>query len=179
MSKQGNNQSIRKAKLKTSNLFLLIILTLLLLFSIVFSVKNVLFSLHIQKDNYMEYVGSFTVKEETRTRNTIYYISFENGDVIRVNPDHIENNEEFLSNSSLHFIYSSPRYCFSSAYHCVEIKNPSNGTLYLERSVACSEAKVGIYIGFAIAFVVFLLMILIILDTVRSHRRPRRKRLRK
>ena len=71
-------------------------LTIILLYSLFFSFQNILLCRHIEDGDFMEYVGEFTVSKKTRVRNTIYFITLANGDVIRVNPNLVKNNEVFL-----------------------------------------------------------------------------------
>lgn len=151
-------------------------LTIILLYSLFFSFQNILLCKHIEDSDFMEYVGEFTVSKKTRVRNTIYFITLANGDVIRVNPDLVKNNEVFLSNASLQFIYSSPQYCFSSVYHCVEIRNPSDETLYLSSTTAYSEAKSLASIGLALTLLSSLLVIPVCFEIMLGKQRRSRKK---
>ncbi len=163
-------------KYKLSNIIFLIVLIFLLTMLIVSAVKGILLCNHIQNNDVKEYVGEFTVRKQSSSRNTRYYITLGNGDAVRVDPDNIENNEEFMSASSLSFTYSSPKYAISSAYNCVEIRDAESGTVYLNSSAVYSDAKVGVYIAFAIAFVFFLITILVFLHTIGFPKMKRRKK---
>lgn len=153
-----------------------LLLTIILLYSLLFSFQNILLCRHIEDSDFMEYVGEFAVSKKTRARNTIYFITLANGDVIRVNPDLVKNNEVFLSNTSLQFIYSSPQYCFSSVYHCVEIRNPSDETLYLSSATSYSEAKSLASIGLALTLISSLFGIPVYLDILLGKQRRSRKK---
>ncbi len=166
----------KNTKHKLSNIIFLIVLIFLLTMLIVSAVKGISLCNHIQNNDVKEYVGEFTVRKQSSSKNTRYYITLENGDVVKADPDNIEDNGEFLSASSLSFTYSSPKYAFSSAYNCVEIRDAESGTVYLNSSDVYSDAKVGVYIAFAIAFVFFLITILVFLHTIGFPKMKRRKK---
>lgn len=155
----------RKIDEKRKNMVaLLMLMVILAVLALLFSVRNASLCAHIQKGDYKEYTGEFSVDTRTRARNTIYIVTLGNGDVIQVNPDLIEQNMAFKSASVLRFSYSSPRYFFSSAYQCVDISDVSSDTVYLQSTTSYAEAKSCACIGGVITGVFLLFSILVALE---------------
>ena len=93
----------------------------------------------------------YTVSKSHRLRNTIYFISLENGDVLRIAPEKLKRGSDFTELSTLHFIYSEPKFGLASAYTCVGISSTNGVECYLEIEDALNAARIGVYTGIFIS----------------------------
>ena len=80
------------------------------------------------------YEGHFTVNRVALLRNTNYYITLNNGDVIEVPSEYLSNDakEELRSNSIMEFRYSHFKRPFKNSYLIVSISSKDKGISYID-----------------------------------------------
>lgn len=148
-----------KTSIKISNIALIAALILIFAYFLSLGIRNVTVCSNIKSDELKEYQGSVEITNENRTRNTVYFIALDNGDIVRVNPDLLENGADLEQYEQLSIKYSEPKYGFKRAYNAVEISAGDNDTILLDDQATYEEAKGGAYIGFIFSGVIALILI--------------------
>ena len=80
----------KKTSIKISNIALIVALILIFAYFLSFGIRNVTVCNNIKFNKLKEYQGSVEIATENRTRNTVYFIALDNGDIVRVNSDLLE-----------------------------------------------------------------------------------------
>jgi hypothetical protein len=121
---------------------------------------------NINKGNLKEFTGGFEIRKEHRTRNFIYFITLDNGDVLRITPELLENHQ-FLSNyDELHFTYISTNVYFSSEYIGVEITNTEHNIFFLDKTTTLAEYKGFVYVGASLAILILIISLPVYLHVI-------------
>ena len=170
----------KKTSIKISNIALIAALILIFAYFLSFGIRNVTICSNIKSDELKEYQGSVEITNENRTRNTVYFIALDNGDIVRVNPDLLENDADLEQFEQLTIKYSEPKYGLKRAYTAVEISARNNDTVLLDDQASSEEAKSGAYIGFIFSGVIALILIGVSVGTVMMQKsnRGRKKNVR-
>ena len=150
---------MNKTNIKTSNIILIVVTVLIFAYFLLYGIRNITVCNNIQSKNLIEYHGNVEVSKEVRTRNTVYFLKLDNGDIIRVNPDLFKQNEDLKQYEQLSIKYSEPKHGIKRAYSAVEINAVENDTTLLDSQASYDEAKGGAYIGFAFSGVTLLILI--------------------
>jgi hypothetical protein len=116
---------------------------------------------HINSKDLKEYSGAYTISISHRLRNTIYFVSLKNGDVLRINPELLKGANDFKELSTLRFIYSEPEFGLTNAFTCVGMSSADGDNCYMEIADSLNEATKGICIG--ILFSILTLAVAILL----------------
>ena len=111
--------------------------------------------------NLKEYSGTYTISKSHRLRNTTYFISLGNGDILRITPELLENSSFLGKFPTLHFTYSEPEFGLRSAYMCVGISSTDGDECYLAFENSYEEAQQGIYTGVLITILTLVLAVLV------------------
>lgn len=166
----------KKTSIKISNIALIAALILIFAYFLSFGIRNVTVCSSIKSDVLKEYQGNVEITKENRTRNTVYFIALDNGDIVRVNPDLLENGADLEQYEQLSIKYSEPKYGFKGAYNAVEISAGDNDTILLDDQATYEEAKDGAYIGFIFSGVIALILISVSVGYVIAQRNIKRKK---
>jgi len=166
----------KKTSIKISNIALIAALILIFAYFLSFGIRNVTVCSSIKSDVLKEYQGNVEITKENRTRNTVYFIALDNGDIVRVNPDLLENGADLEQYEQLSIKYSEPKYGFKGAYNAVEISAGDNDTILLDDQATYEEAKDGAYIGFIFSGVIALILIAVSVGFVMIQNRSRGKK---
>lgn len=161
MPSKRSRQQVKITRQKISTVIILILLLLIFLFFLSFSIRNMIICNHINSKDLKEYSGTYTIRKSHRLRNTIYFISLENGDVLRIAPELLKNGDDFTELSALHFTYSEPEFGLTSTYTCVGISSTNGVECYLEIEDSLNEATTGITTGILISVLILALAILV------------------
>lgn len=159
MSGKKNGQYAKVTKRKISSLCVLILFLLLFTYFMAFSIRNIIVCGNISTGNLKTYSGRFEICKARRTRNTLYFLSLENGDVVRIAPELLEDGIDLAQYSNLHFAYSAPKFGLAPAYTCIEITSIDGNRILLNDEVSKNEAKIGIYTGLFFTVLVVALII--------------------
>ena len=159
MASKRNRQQSKMTVRKLSNILVWILLFLFFLYFLAFSIRNIIICRNINTGNLKEYSGRYEIRESRRSRNTLYYISLENGDVVRIDPELLENSESLTQYSSLHITYSTPKFGFPPVYPCIEATNIEGNMIFLSREISSNKAKLGIYTGLFLTLLVLIIPI--------------------
>lgn len=151
MSNGKRKHQAKITRRRISHIIIMILLFLVFLFFLSFSIRNMVICNHINTNNLKEYSGKYTIRESHRTRNTIYFVFLENGDVLRITPELLKKGDDFTELSTLHFTYSKPQFGLIFAYTCVGIFSTNGAECYLEIEDSLNEATIGIYTGILIS----------------------------
>lgn len=162
MSSRKSKQQNAVARQKRHSIITLIALLLMFLFFAVFSGININICGRIRSKDLKDYSGPCTINESHRSRNTIYFVSLENGDILRISPELITNNSEFMEQSILHFTYSKPEFGFPNSYTCVGISSEDGSVCYMAVEDALESAKGKASIGVFFSVLTFALLILML-----------------
>ena len=149
----------KKTSIKISNIALIAALILIFAYFLSFGIRNVTVCSSIKSDVLKEYQGNVEITKENRTRNTVYFIALDNGDIVRVNPDLLENGADLEQYEQLSIRYSEPKHGLKRAYTAAEISTGDNDTILLDGQASYEEAKGGAYIGFIFSGVTALILI--------------------
>ena len=166
----------KKTSIKISNIALIAVLILIFAYFLLCGIRNVTVCSNIKSDELKEYQGSVEITNENRTRNTVYFIALNNGDIVRVNPDLLENDADLEQYEQLSIRYSEPKYGLKRAYTAVEISARDNDTILLEAQTTYEEAKGGAYIGFIFSGVIVLILISVVVGLVMIQKGSRGKK---
>ena len=120
-----------KTSIKISNITLIAVLILIFAYFLLYGIRNATVYCNIKSDELKEYQGNVEITTENRIRNTVYYIALDNGDIVRVNPDLLENGADLEQYEQLLIRYSEPKYGFKRAYTAAEISAGDNDTILL------------------------------------------------
>lgn len=149
----------KKTSIKISNIALIVAMILIFTYFLSFGIRNVTVCNNIKSNKLKEYQGSVEIATENRTRNTAYFVALDNGDIVRVNSDLLENGADLEQYEQLSIRYSEPKYGFKRAYTAAEISAGDKNTVLLDKQATYEEAKGGAYIGFIISGVIALILI--------------------
>ena len=166
----------KKTSIRISNIALIAALILIFAYFLSFGIRNVTVCSSIKSDELKEYQGNVEITAENRTRNTVYFIALDNGDIVRVNPDLLENGADLEQYEQLTIKYSEPKYGLKRAYTAVEISAGDNETILLDDQVTYEEAKGGAFIGFIFSGVIALILISVSVGYVIAQRNIKRKK---
>ena len=162
MSSRKSKQQRIVARQKMGAIIVLITLFLMLLFFVLFSGINMSICDHIRSKELKDYSGPYTISESHRSRNTIYFVSLANGDILRVTPELLADNSAFMDHSNLHFTYSKPKFGFPNSYTCVEISSEDGAVCYMAVEDVLNESKGKAYIGIFFSVLLFTLLVLML-----------------
>ena len=166
----------KKASIKISNVALIAVLILIFTYFLLYGIRNMTICSNIESGELKEYRGSVEKATENRTRNTVYFLALDNGDIVRVNPDLLENGADLEQYEQLSIKYSEHKYGLKRAYNAVEISAGDNDTILLNDQVTREEVKSGIYIGFIFSGVTALILIAVGIRFVMIHKDTKRKK---
>ena len=166
MSSKQQKNTIRK---KVYSILTLIVLLLIFLFFLSFSIRNATICTNINSRNLKEYSGSYNISISHRARNTIYYVSLENGDMVQITPELLKNGSDFSEHPVIHFVYSEPRFGLPSGYTCVGIYSTNNSECYMEIEDSLGNAKIGMYIGITFSIITFALAVLLFVSYLTAY----------
>lgn len=158
--KRKSKQQIKMTRQKISNIIILTVLLLMFLFFLAFFIRNLIICNNINSANLKEYSGAYTISKSHRLRNTIYFISLENGDVLRITPELLKSDYDFSEFSTLHFTYSEPEFGFVTTYTCVGISSANGDKCYMEIKDSLDEATIGVCAGVLFSILTFSLTVL-------------------
>jgi len=168
---------VKKNKsIKISNIALIAALILIFACFLLYGIRNVTVCNNIKNDELKEYQGNVEITTENRTRNTVYFIALDNGDIVRVNPDLLEKGADMEQYEQLSIRYSEPKYGLKRAYTVAEISAGDNDTILLDDQSSYAEAKGGAYIGFIFSVVIALILISVSVGYVIAQRNIKRKK---
>lgn len=168
---------VKKNKsIKISNIALIAALILIFAYFLLYGIRNVTVCNNIKNDELKEYQGNVEITTENRTRNTVYILTLDNGDTVRVNPDLLESGADLEQYEQLSIRYSEPKYGLKGAYTAVEIRAGDNDTILLDDQASYAEAKGGAYIGFIFSVVIALILISVSVGYVIAQRNIKRKK---
>lgn len=159
MSGKKNGQYAKVTKRRISNICVLVVLLLMFAYFLAFSIRNIIICRNISTGNLKTYSGAFEVSKARRARNTLSFLSLENGDVVRIAPELLEDGIHLEQYSNLHFAYSAPQFGFAPAYTCIEITSIGGSRILLNDEVSKNEAKLSIYTGLFFTVLVAALII--------------------
>lgn len=166
----------KKTSIKISNIALIVVLILIFAYFLLYGIRNVTVCSNIESDELKEYQGNVEIAKDNRTRNTIYILTLDNGDTVRVNPDLLERGSDLEQYEQLSIRYSKPKYGLKRAYTAAEISAGDNDTILLDDQAIYEEAKCGAYIGFIFSGVIALILIGVSVGTAMIHKSNRRKK---
>ena len=148
----------KKTNIKVSSIILIVVVGLIFAYFLLYGIRNVTVCNNIKSEKLIEYQGNAEVIKESRTRNMVYFLKLDNGDIVRVNPDLLENGADLEQSEELSIKYSVPKYGFKRAYGAIEIRAGGNEAILLDMQVSYDEAKAGAYIGFAFSGVIAIIL---------------------
>ena len=149
----------KKTSIKISNIALIAVLLLIFAYFLLYGIRNVTVCNNIESDELKAYKGNVEITTENRTRNTVYILTLDNGDTVRVNPDLLENGADLEQYEQLSIRYSEPKHGLKRVYTAAEISTGDNDTILLDGQASYEEAKGGAYIGFIFSGVTALILI--------------------
>ena len=94
----------KKTSIKISNIALIAVLILIFAYFLLYGIRNVTVCNNIESDELKAYKGNVEITTENRTRNTVYILTLDNGDTVRVNPDLLENGADLEQYEQLSII---------------------------------------------------------------------------
>jgi len=159
MASKRSRQRIKNNKRRLVTMIALVFLLLMLSYFLAFSIHNLIVCRNIHSGNLKEYSGSFNITKVQRTRNTVYFFTLENGDVIRAIPELIEHGESITQFTNLRFTYATPKSGFPPAYTGVEITEQEGTAVFLTPENASEEAQKGAALGIIFFAIVLALII--------------------
>lgn len=166
----------KKTSIKISNIALIAALILIFAYFLLYGIRNVTICCNIESDELKEYQGNVEIAKENRTRNTVYILTLDNGDTVRVNPDLLESGSDLEQYEQLSIRYSEPKYGLKRAYTVAEISAGDNDTILLDDQSSYAEAKGGAYIGFIFSGVIALILIGVSVGTAMIQKSNRGKK---
>lgn len=176
MPKKKKRQQIKERRQRVGNIMLLIFLFLSFLFFLSFSIISAIIHSNINAGNLKQYAGNYEIRKSNRSRNVVYFIYLQNGDVLRLNPDLLEYRSDFLyQHFPLSFTYSAPKVGLIPSYTCVEIADINGTVSYLSSNRSLQEATAGIYLG-AFFSILLAAAIVLVIHILVSQKVPRRKK---
>ena len=171
MPRKKNAQKAKEFRRRLSDIMALILLFIIFLFFLSYTIRNTIICNNIKTEKLIQYSGGFEIQKVHRTRNVIYFIYLENGDVIRADQDLLKTHCDFTQFSSLSFTYSAPKFGLKSAYTCVEITDLSGAEFYLNSDRSLKEATGCIYLGtfFSVLLAAVIILLIYILVPQKVH----------
>ena len=166
----------KKTSIKISSIALIAAMILIFVYFLLCGIRNITVCNNIKSNEMKEYQGNVEITTENRTRNTVYFIALDNGDIVRVNPDLLENGADLEQYERLSINYSEPKYGLKRAYTAVEISAGDNDTILLDDHATYEEAKGGAYIGFIFSGVIALIMTSVGIGFVMIQKGTKRKK---
>lgn len=146
MSARKSRQKVNILRQRISTLLAVMLLLFMSLFFLFRTVSSIVICRNIHADDLMEYSGPYTLTKSHPPRNTVYYATLGNGDVLRITPELLAADCDLGSYSALCFLYSVPQTGFSSAYTCVGISDMERDECYLSVDDAYAEAVGGAWV---------------------------------
>ena len=166
MSKK-NTQARRVSAARLSDLLVVGIFVIILLFFILFTIRHGLVYAHTNSNELYEYSGNFELKEIRKLRNTAYQFILDNGDTIAANPDIMQHNQTIEEFTDLHFLYT--------ANTAVEITTLDEATCFLSKDASIAESRGNIYLGSFFAVLMLAISFIYWFCLVRTQPRKKRK----
>lgn len=107
--------------------------------------------LHVKTGDVKTFTGSYSVEEIHLHRNTVNFITLENGDRLLLLPEWVEESKFDGQYKELAFAYSAPYRPLCGAYTTVNIQTTDSQTEIVETDTALKEAGISMITGFLLS----------------------------
>lgn len=118
--------------------------------------------IHIKSGDLKSFTGSYSVEDIHLHRNTVYFITLENGDRLILLPELVQENEFGIKYDELSFAYSVPYRPLCGAYTVVSIQSIDEEKEIVSLDASTDEMGSTAIIGFGLACVFVILIYVMI-----------------